>query len=54
MASKSSNSGNHRTCDPIPMEDAQGDNRWMDMVRTYTFNSMLVNIITLGIYGFKS
>lgn len=32
MASKVGSNGK-RTCNPIPMEDVQGDNRWMDMVR---------------------
>ena len=32
MASKVGSNGK-RTCNAVAMEDVQGDNRWMDMVR---------------------
>ena len=41
MASKSSASGISRTCTPMPMEDVQGDNRWMDMVRILINSALL-------------
>ena len=41
MASKSSASGINRTCKPVPMEDVQGDNRWMDMVSTLINNKQI-------------
>ena len=31
-----------RTCNPIPMEDVQGDNRWMDMVSFETMCKMYI------------
>ena len=47
MASKSSASGISRTCTPMPMEDVQGDNRWMDMVRILINSALLFSPITI-------
>ena len=54
MASKVGSNGK-RTCNAVAMEDVQGDNRWMDMVRIFNHsekNKMLLfnHIIQIGRY----
>ena len=47
-------SSGKRTCTPQQMEDVQGDNRWMDMVRSLSGIDTVVFVICLmSMYGLR-